>query len=212
MSNAMTKHLIVALGLFVSQAVPEGLLSSSDLQVNQTRVFQQGLDAYTGGRDTWISRLDWDTPPQHTVNYGQNEILVLSRDGGDNPLLYFDLAGVPANSAVISATLSLFNLTPGACNQPGAEPRRVEAFRVLADWDEGNQVSSPINASGKHGATGDHAFDYYPGGGADVPWGARGMQAGKDFAAARESHADVLNEGWYEWDVTALAWIPTLVH
>lgn len=73
----------------------------------------------------------------------------------------------------------------------------MQLYRVLKDWDEGNQAASPINASGKHGATGDYAFDYYPGEGTDVPWAARGMAAGVDYAAAYESYADVVNEGWY---------------
>lgn len=170
---------------------------------NLTRTFQQGLDGYSGVRDTWASSAGWGSPPQYTVNYGQNAELMLSRDGGDNPLLRFDLTEIPGNSAIASATLWLYNTTSSTY------PRRAQLYRVLKDWDEGNQVDSPIDAPGKHGATGDYAFDYYPGEGTDVAWVARGMAAGADYAAAYESYADVVTEGWYSWDVTALvrAWV-----
>jgi hypothetical protein len=175
----------------------------------QTKTFQQGRDGYTGVRDTWVSRLDWATPKQYTVNYGQNASLELSRSGGDNPLLRFDLAAIPPNSAIVSATLSLYNTTRASFSGTKDFARRIELFRVLRGWDEGNQVASPINAAGKHGATGDHAFAYFTGEGANVPWAGRGMVAGADYQAARESYADVVNEGWYAWDVTALvrAWV-----
>ncbi|MBI3959272.1 MAG: DNRLRE domain-containing protein, partial [Chloroflexi bacterium] len=175
----------------------------------QTRVFRQGLASYTGVRDTWISAAAWDTPPQHTVNYGQNQMLLVSRDGGDNPLLRFDVSAIPSHSAVISATLSLSNTTRSSISGSQDFARRVLLYAVLRDWDEGNQTASPINASAKRGATGDQAFDYFPGEGTDVPWTSRGMAVGTDYAAQSTSYADVVNAGWYTWDVTALvrAWV-----
>ncbi len=181
-----------------------GQASSTPLLSAQTRVFQQGLAGYTGVRDTWVSRHDWDSPPQHTVNYGLNEGLELSRDDGDNPLLRFDLGSIPANSAVLTATLALYNTTESSFSGAQAFVRRVRAFQVLRDWDEGNRVASPINVSGAHGATGDYAFRYFPGQGVDVPWSARGMAAGSDYAVAAESTTGVVNPGWYTWDVTDL--------
>lgn len=169
-----------------------------------TKVFQQGRDGFAGVRDTWVSRLDWDTPLQYTVNYGQNENLALSRDGGENPLLRIDLSAIPANSAVITATLSLYNTTRSSYDGTQNFARRVRLFRVLRDWDEGNQTASPVDAPGDHGATGDFAFRYYPGEGPDVPWSGRGMAEPADYPAAPESYADVVNEGWYQWDVTTL--------
>ncbi len=85
----------------------------------------------------------------------------------------------------------------------------MKLFPVLRDWDEGNQIESPIDAPGKHGATGDNAFDYFIGEGTDIPWAARGMAAGTDYAATPMRHADVVNPGWYAWDVTDLvrAWV-----
>ncbi len=177
----------------------------------QTAIFQQGLDGYTGVKDAWVSSQDWGSPPQYSVNYGQNEALHLERDGDNNPILRFDLASIPANSEIISATLELYNTTDacysGACAAPPV--RRIKLYQVLKDWDEGNQAGSPIDAPGKHGVTGDDAFDYYTGEGTDVPWTARGMEAGSDYAAAETSYADVTDPGWYDWDVTALvrAWV-----
>jgi len=173
-----------------------------------TRVLQQGLGGYAGVADTWVSRLDWDTPPQYTVSYGQNQEINLSRDGGDNPLLRFDLASVPPNSTIVSATLSLHNTTQSSWSGD-PRPRRVELYRVLVAWDEGNQVGSPIDAAGKHGATGDKAFSYFPGEGTSVPWSARGMAEGTDFASWPEGFTDVVDAGWYEWDATALvrSWV-----
>ena len=85
----------------------------------------------------------------------------------------------------------------------------MNLYGVLVDWDEGNQTNSPIDASGKHGATGHNAFEYYPGEGTDVPWAEPGMAAGRDYAEKHEGFADVVNEGWYSWDVADLArkWI-----
>ncbi len=166
--------------------------------VEHTGVFQQGLDGYSGVEDAWVSSNDWANPPQYSVNYGQNEVLRLERDGGDNPLLRFDLSSIPANSEIISATLALYNATDacytGNCNAPPV--RRIKLYQVLQDWDEGNQVESPIDAAGKHGATGDNAFDYYAGEGTDVPWHARGMEAGTDYASTETSYADVTDRVW----------------
>ncbi|PIE89358.1 MAG: hypothetical protein CR997_11560 [Acidobacteria bacterium] len=174
-------------------------MQAADLTVT----FQQGLNGYSGVSDTWVSTNSWDTPPQHTVNYGQNESITLMRDGDQNPLLKFDLSSIPANSKIVSAHLELYNITPSSS---GAQvfDRRIRLFRILRDWDEGNQINSPIDASGKHGATGDHAFDYFPGSGVDVPWGERGMQANTDYDGTETGHTDVQDEGWYSWDVTEL--------
>lgn len=181
-----------------------GLPAAPAHAVSKQIVLQQGLNGYAGVTDTWISSLDWDNPPQHTVNYGQNEELVLSRDGGENPVLRFDLSGIPSNSAVTSAVLWLYNTTRSSSSGTGSYARRINLHRVLQDWDEGNQAASPIDSRGKHGATGDDAFAYFPGEGTNVPWGARGMAAGRDYTAAPVSHADVLDAGWYSWKVTNL--------
>ena len=210
MAGWVIAAVVLGFGLWLGLSAWRGSAMASPAGV-QTAVLQQGLNGYSGVEDAWVSSNDWDNPPQYSENYGQNEILSLERDGGDNPLLRFDLSSIPANSEIIAATLELYNTTP-ACNisHCAAPPvRRIKLYRVLKDWDEGNQVDSPIDAAGKHGVTGDNAFDYYPGEGTDIPWGARGMEAGVDYAAAETSAADVADPGWYAWDVTALvrAWV-----
>ena len=146
--------------------------------VERTLVLQQGTEGYEGVKDTWISTNDWESPPLDTRNYGQNNILLLERNGRNNPLLRFDLSSIPANSKVVSVVLSLYNLThSGSSGQDYA--RRVRLYGVLVDWDEGNLVDSPINvAIGAHGATGYNAFEYYSGEGTHVPWGERGYGCG----------------------------------
>ena len=197
--RSRTVHLALTLLIFVA-VLPVAPAQAVSRQI----VLQQGLNSYSGVSDTWISRLDWDNPPQYTVNYGRNEDLVLSRDGGENPVLRFDLSGIPANSKVSSAVLRLYNTTRSSSSGSGSYARRINLYQVLQGWDEGNQAASPIDAKGKHGATGDESFAYYPGEGADVPWHARGMAAGSDYAAAPLSYADVSDAGWYSWDVTTL--------
>lgn len=165
----------------------------------QTSIFQAGLNGYAGVADTFVNNQTWDTPPQVLRNYGQNPEIVVDRDGGSNALLRFDLETIPPNAVVLSATLQLYNTVDSS----GFE-RRIELFQVLRPWDEGTQIDSPITAPGEHGATGNNAFEYGPGGPADVPWSAPGMAAPADFDATVLSAAPVAELGWVSWDVTAL--------
>lgn len=210
MKKSILVNLLAVFGLGLvlfgnSTSLVNNGVAASPLVV-QTRVLQQGLNGYTGTTDTWVSAQTWDNPPQYTVNYGQNTVVEVSRGGRDNGLWRFDLTSVPTNSVIVSATLSLYNQTPGAgnCNQPGTLPRRFDLFRVLRAWDEGNQVSQPVTSTtGAHGATGDYAIlDNGPA--TDIPWGGRGMAAGTDYADEVVSYANVLNTGWYSWNVTSL--------
>ncbi len=195
--KSVVGFLILALPLFAHMASAD----AGDV----VRVFQMGQNGYAGVHDTWVSTATWDNPPQTTVNYGQNEGLSLFRNGMDNPLIRFDLGVIPSNSFISKAVLRLYNTTRSSYSGTRDFARRVQLHRVLGDWDEGNQAQSPVNAPGKHGATGEKAFDYYSGEGQDVPWTALGLASGSDYAATAESFVDVVNEGWYEWDVTALA-------
>ncbi len=171
----------------------------------QTLVLQQGLNGYAGAADTWISDNDWDSPPQYSENYGLNAGLSLERDGGDNPLLRFDLSAISSNSVIISAKLELYNTTDSAYTPGNSYKRRIKLHKVLQSWVEGNQVESPIDAAGKFGATGDYAVQYFAGEGTDIPWAARGMSEGADYTAKEEDYAEVSDPGWYAWDITALA-------
>jgi len=167
----------------------------------RTVVFSQGRDGYAGVADTNIETNDWASPPQYTLNYGRNERLHLDRDGGSNVLIRFDLAAIPSNAVIVSATLELYNTTASG-SAGGRFERRVETFAVLRDWDEGNQVEGQVASTpGAHGATGENAFAYYPGEGTNVPWGRLGMEPGVDYGTAAVAQARVVDEGWYSWDL-----------
>jgi hypothetical protein len=173
------------------------------------KVFRQGLKGYKGVRDTWISTEDYNRPPQYRCNYGRNSQLIVVRDNLNNVLLSFDLSSIPSNSSIISATLSLYSMEPSSWDPTRTFVRQVDLFRMLRDWDEGNQVESAIDASGRHGATGEKAFDYFTGEGNDVPWSAIGMAAGTDYEATRSATEGVVDPGWYTWNIKSLVkgWI-----
>ncbi len=173
----------------------------------QTALLQQGASSYSGVTDTSVTSQGWANPPQYTLNYGQSKTLTVGRGGNSNLIIAFDLSAIPPNSSVISATLSLNSLTPGGgnCITPGTQVRRINLFRMVKNWDEGNQNAGPINAAGKHGATGQYAFQYFTGEGTNIAWAGLGLQAGSDYAPLAESFSDVLNPGWYTWDISALA-------
>ena len=175
------------------------------LAVETTRIFRQGVDGYTGVRDTRVSSQTWGTPPRYALNHGLDTTVVVDRNGRANTLVAFDLSSIPSNSSVSSATLELYNQT--AAGQ--GFDRRIQAFRILSPWAEGNQTGSGVDQPGDRGTTGDDAFAFPPGEGSNVPWSARGLAAGDDYADVVAAFADVAGEGWYTWDVTALvrSWV-----
>lgn len=188
--------LVVALGVLGAPAFAQE--RPAQPQGAQTAIFQQGADGYSGVRDTYVSRLTWDSPPQVTRNYGQNSALVVDRDGGSNPLIAFDLTSIPPNAAVLSATLELYNTVDSP-----TLARRIELFGVVRAWDEGTEVDGPVNAPGEHGATGNNAYEYGAGGPPNVAWSAPGMAAPVDYDATVLATADVTSAGWVSWDATA---------
>ena len=177
-------------------------LSSVGLAGQRTLVLQQGLGGYTGAADAYVRKDDWGRPVQYTRNYGRSERLKISYHADESPLLRFDLGDLPAGATIVTATLSLYNVTQSEGT------RTIRLHRVLRDWHAGNQDNAVIDAPGAYGVTGLKAFDYYPGEGEDVLWHAIGMQPGSDLAATAESATPVGGVGWYDWDVTTLvrAW------
>ncbi len=81
----ITLASLLRVGLWppMSQGATAQFASNLDSQAaptaNKILTLRQGMNGYAGVRDTWISSAEWDTPPQRTVNYGQNETLVLGR-------------------------------------------------------------------------------------------------------------------------------------
>lgn len=101
----------------------------------QTVTFQQDLNGYTGARDTFISAWAPDT------NYGlwPNQTLAVTHIGPlaqREPLLRFDLAGLPANAVVRFAVL-IVRVTdvPGNINRPV-----VGVYRLNRPWTD-NQAT-----------------------------------------------------------------------
>lgn len=168
-------------------------------------VLQHGTHDYAGTADTFVSKATWATPPQATLNQGQSSQLFLSRDGGDNLLLRFDLSAIPAHSTIVSATLELYHTTPN----PHGLARSLEVYRVLKPWSEGNQTGAPITTAGRFGATGEYAVQFFPGEGTSVAWGTVGLAADVDYALPGVSKTNVAQPGWHAWDITPLvtSWV-----
>lgn len=171
-----------------------GLASAAPVEA----VFQYGSNGYHTSADTYVSKSTWGTPSQITCNYGQAPTLYLSRNGGDNLLLRFDLSAIPAHSVILSAKLELYHVGDTAL------PRVVDLFRVTKPWLEGNRPGQPISAPGHQGATGNHAADYFENEGEKVPWGAVAMAPNADFNPTVEAQAAAGPTGWVEWDVQRL--------
>ena len=77
------RKIIVSVFLFM---IPGIFIAFTSHGAERTLVFQQGSGGYQGVKDTWISTNEWATPPQNTINYGQNHVLLLFRD--HNPVSY----------------------------------------------------------------------------------------------------------------------------
>lgn len=175
-----------------------GCFTSTAYAAQTSVTFQQGLSGYTAVTDTYIRTDNWGTPPRSTLNYGQSSELITDVDSSKNVLLRFDLSSIPANSDILSATLSLYNRT-----NSGGKQRTIQVHQVLQGWHAGNQDHAAISAPGEQGATGQYAFDYYTGEGSDILWNSIGMEAGTDFDTLVGIQAQVSDVGWVNWDVTA---------
>jgi len=94
-------------------------------------VFQQGVSpspAYTGARDTFISRLG-----DESANYGSNATLALRSADTRSALLRFQLDGLAPGDTVEQAILSLYV----AQHALGAGSLPVSVYAVLRPWQDG---------------------------------------------------------------------------
>jgi len=98
------------------------IVISAGGQTNVT--FQDGLNGYTGTRDTWLNS---DYP---TTNYGNDIQDHLQYGTPDRQLHKFDLSSIPSSATVNSATIYFY-----AYNVTGGTPS-VGCYRVLTNWDE----------------------------------------------------------------------------
>lgn len=119
-------------------------------------------------------------------NYGTCTYVDTDR-AGERALLQFDLSGIPANSVINSAELSLFKYA----GDNGAYD--VEAFRVTTDWSEGSQC----NANGTPNWNTGNPWTNAGGDWADASGVAQG-------SAAYDS-VQVSANGIYTWNLAGMA-------
>jgi hypothetical protein len=148
-------------------------------------VLRQGENGYEGCADTRISRQRPDS------NYGTGE-LVLGDRGGARSLVRFDVASIPSNALVRSATLSLLVSNFG---QRDRLPITVSAYSVLRPWVE---MEATWNQARKN-----DVWDYP---------GCDGI--GTDRSGTAVDTRPVYGLGWYTWDVTTPAqdWVAAPDH
>ncbi|GAB4406595.1 MAG: hypothetical protein Kow00123_19270 [Anaerolineales bacterium] len=91
--------------------------------VATTVTFQQGLNGYTGVRDTYISDYSDDS------NYNWDTILIVRSQDVIASLLRFDLSGIPSNATVQSAQLQVYTVGQSNSAYMCARP-----YAVLRPW------------------------------------------------------------------------------
>ena len=104
-------------------------------------IFQDGLDGYTGTRDTYI----YDVNPG-TVR-GSETTMVQDKNTSDDrtSLLLFDLSSIPAGAVILSSELQFY---------VSAEGRGFNMYRMLVPWDESTVTFNSIG--GRHFAPDDN--------------------------------------------------------
>lgn len=145
-----------------------------------TLVFQQGTDGYAGTADTTLSA--WETG----TNFGGADLLRLRYNKGSvlgtdmAPLLRFDLALLPSDAHIVTASLNLYLAAPPKYDLRG------EVHGLLRTWDE--MTATWLLAS------------------SGAPWtrpGAQGIDS--DFMSwAADNQPIGIAKRWYSFDVTDL--------
>ena len=85
-------------------------------------ILQQGLQGYTGARDTFLDA----TNPE--ANYGSGQQLNIRWPESNAPLVAFDASQFPTNTQILSAKLRLYVVSGGGASM------QVRAFQVLRPW------------------------------------------------------------------------------
>lgn len=133
-------------------------------------VLQQGLSGYSGVDDTYLDQ--WYA----STNREADDLLRCRSDDARSALLRFDLAMIPREAHVLSASLSLYEF------DAGAHEIQVQAYEVFRPW-------SPYQATWYQAKVG-------------VPWGVPGCN---DLAGDRASRpVDTMTVGrehtWYTFE------------
>lgn len=158
-----------------------------------TVVFQNGLNDYTGTRDTYISA----AASQQEKNYGTaNKLILRAGSTPRNILISFDINSLPENLCIDSATLSLYKL------RTTVDPIG-SAYKIISGpWAEGNGGSATLGDVDWnhriHGRT--SPLPVIP----NIAWNSPGLGAGTDYEIPAVDSENLTINGWYDWDVTSI--------
>lgn len=101
--------------------------------LSNTLVLQDGVNGYTGTRDTYI----WDNSPATVrgadTSFVQDKNSALAPADERKSLLKFDLSGVPNGATILTAELQMY---------VGVEGQGFTMYRMLAPWDENTTYAS----------------------------------------------------------------------
>jgi PKD repeat protein len=148
-----------------------------------TLVLQQGLNGYTGAKDTYI-----DSAYAY-YNYGSNATVRCYGPSRYRMLFGFDLTTVPANITILSAQLKLYCQASGALESQ----KSLEAYPITSNWAEGT-LSGRLSSN---------SVNWVSTGVSGAAW----KTAGGDMSllsAAQVVSDTVSTNSWISWDLTNL--------
>ncbi|MBM3188887.1 MAG: alpha/beta fold hydrolase [Chloroflexi bacterium] len=126
--------LLLGLSIFPdAEAIGEALSASAT-----TRVFQQGIEGYSGVADTYLDASAPDTP-----RGGPTETKIHAKEspwGAKRILIRYDLGVIPQYAHIVDARLELY-----VTERYPENPVSLQAYRLLKGWEEG---TATWNATG----------------------------------------------------------------
>ena len=155
-----------------------------------TVVLQNGLDGYTGTRDTYIVNYDKDR------NFGGMTTMRTYHDGKYRALVAFDLSSIPAGATIQSAKLKLYCT---AYSYP-RDTYALSAHRVTRSWTEGTAYYKVHEMDGATWNEYVYTDDMTTTAG---NWTSPGGDC--ESTAAASITSGLAANKWLEWDLTTLA-------
>jgi len=146
----------------------------------KTLTLQPGVNRYTGFSDSYISSV------APTRNFGTAYDLVVRGNDTMDSLLRFDLASLPAEARVITATLELYSV-----KRTGTAALTVSVYPLIRPWDRGETTWNQATAA--------------------VAWGQPGVNCPITDRFPTPAANQMVNRvaTWYRFNVTdaARAWV-----